>query len=155
MDNRVIIFHLGKERYGVDVELVKGIEKVQKQEVVRIPNSVPYIKGIINLRGLVIPVYNIRSKFSLEDVPTTDATSFLITAVGDVLLAIWVDEVEGIFDIESKQAFPPPIIIKNAETRYIAKIAHLGKGLAIILDANYLLSDEEKQRVADMIEDVK
>lgn len=155
MENRVIIFHLGKERYGIDVELVKGIEKAQTQQVVRIPNSVPYIKGIINLRGLVIPVYNIRSKFSLEDVSTTDATSLLITAVGDVTLAIWVDEVEGIFDLEPEQTFPTPAIVKNAETRYMLKIAHLGKGLAIILDAYHLLSDEEKQRVADMIDDVK
>lgn len=155
METRVIIFHLGKERYGIDVELVQGIEKVQKLDVVRIPNSVPYIKGIINLRGLVIPVYNIRSKFGLEDVSTTDATSLLITTVGEVTLAIWVDEVEGIFDIESEQMFPAPIIIKNAETRYILKIAHMEKGLAIILDAYHLLSDEEKQRVADMMEDVK
>ena len=101
MENRVIIFRLGSERYGIDVELVKGIERAQKQSVVRIPNSVPYIKGIINLRGVVVPVYDIRSKFSLEDIPTTDATSLLITVVGEVILAIWVDEVEGIFEIES------------------------------------------------------
>ena len=155
MENRVILFHLGNERYGINVELVQGIEKAQKQQVVRIPNSVPYIKGIINLRGNVIPVYNIRSKFSLEDIPTTDATSLLITVVGDVILAIWVDEVEGIFDIESEHTFPPPAIIKNAETSYILEIAHMEKGLAIILDAFHLLSEEEKQRVADMIEDVK
>lgn len=155
METRVIIFHLGNERYGINVELVQGIEKAQKLQIVRIPNSVPYIKGIINLRGIVIPVYNIRSKFSLEDVPTTDATSLLITTVGKIMLAIWVDEVEGIFDIESEQTFPAPAIIKSAETRYILEIAHMEKGLAIILDANHLLSEDEKQRVADMIEDVK
>ena len=155
MENRVIIFHLGNERYGINVELVQGIEKAQKLQVVRIPNSVPYIKGIINLRGTVIPVYNIRSKFSLEDVPTTDATSLLITVVGEIILAIWVDEVEGIFDIESEQTFSAPAIIKSVETRYILEIAHMEKGLAIILDAHHLLSEEEKQRVADMIEDVK
>ncbi len=155
MEKRVILFHLGNERYGIDVELVQGIEKAQRQQVVRIPNSVPYIKGIINLRGSVIPVYNIRSKFSLEDIPTTDATSLLITVVGDVMLAIWVDEVEGIFDIESEDTFPPPAIIKNDETSYILEIAHMEKGLAIILDAFHLLSEEEKKRVADMIEDAK
>lgn len=155
MDNRVIIFHLGNERYGIDVELVKGIEKAQKQQIVRIPNSVPYIKGVINLRGLVVPVYSIRSKFSLEDVPVTDATSLLITAVGDITLAVLVDEVEGIFDMEPEQTFPAPAIVRNAETRYILKITHLGRGLAIILDAYHLLSDEERKRVADMIDDVK
>lgn len=152
---RVIIFRLGNERYGIDVELVKGIEKAQLLQVVRIPNSVPYIKGIINLRGLVIPVYNIRSKFSLSDVQTTDATSLLITAVGSVTLAIWVDEVEGIFDIAQDQTYPTPAIVKNAETSYIQRIANTEKGLAILLNAYNLLSEEEKQRVADMIEDVK
>ncbi len=155
MENRVIIFRLGSERYGIDVELVKGIERAQKQSVVRIPNSVPYIKGIINLRGVVVPVYDIRSKFSLEDIPTTDATSLLITVVGEVILAIWVDEVEGIFEIESERTFPTPAIVKSTETRYILKIAHMEKGLAIILDAFHLLSEEEKKRVTDMIEDVK
>jgi len=155
METRVIIFRLGKERYGIDVELVKGIERAQNLPVVRIPNSVPYIKGIINLRGTVIPIYNLRSKFSLPDIQTTDTTSLLITAVGEVSLAIWVDEVEGIFDIAKEDTFAIPAIVKGSETGYIHEFAHLKEGLAIILDAYNLLSDEEKQRVTDMIEDAK
>jgi len=152
---RVIIFRLGKERYGIDVELVKGIERAQQIQVVRIPNSVPYIKGIINLRGMVIPVYNIRSKFNMPDIQSTETTSLLITAVGDVTLAIWVDEVEGIFDIAQEDTFSTPAIVKNLETGYIQNIANMEKGLAIILDTYNLLTDEEKRRVTDMVEDVK
>lgn len=152
---RVIIFRLGNERYGVDVELVKGIEKAQSSQVVRIPNSVPYIKGIINLRGGVIPVYNIRTKFSMMDIESTDTTSLLITAVGNVLLAIWVDEVEGIFDIPEDHTFETPAIVKSENTNYIQKIANVEKGLVILLDAYNLLSDDERQRVITMIEEVK
>lgn len=152
---RVIIFRLGNERYGIDVDLIKGIEKVQGLQVVRIPNSVSYIKGIINLRGSVIPVYNIRNKFSLPDVQATDTSSLIITAAGGVMLAIWVDGVEGIFDIGQDNVYQAPIIVKNADTTYIQSIVHLENGLAIILNAGNLLSEEEKQRVSDMLEDVK
>lgn len=152
---RVIIFRLGKERYGINVDLIKGIEKVQELQVVRIPNSVSYIKGVINLRGSVIPVYNIRNKFDIPDVQTTETSSLIITAAGGVILAIWVDGVEGIFDVGQDNIFSAPVIIKNADTTYIQSIVHLENGLAIILNADNLLSEEEKQRVTDMLEDVK
>lgn len=150
---RVIIFRLGEERYGVDVELVKAIEKAQP--VVRIPNTVPYIKGIMNLRGSVIPVYNIRSRFNMPDVADTDASSFLVTAIGEVTLAIWVDAVEGIFDIPEDHTYKTPVIVKSSDTDYIQNIASTDKGLVIILNTYNLLTDEEKERVTEMVDEVK
>ena len=98
-DRKMVIFKLGNESYGVNIESVQGIEKVLP--IVRIPNSVPDIQGIINLRGNIIPVLSLRNRFGLPEVPDTDRTEFLITKVDETLLALKVDEVDSIYDLET------------------------------------------------------
>lgn len=153
-DRKLVIFKLGEENYGLDIEIVKGIEKLLP--IVRIPNSVPYIQGIINLRGSIIPVLSLRNRFSLPEVPDTDTTEFLITSVGETLLAIKVDEVDSIYDLATANIFDTPPIVRGADTSYMKEVVLMNdKRLIIVLEASELLSAQEKAAVQQMIDQQK
>lgn len=150
----MVIFKLGNESYGVNIEIVQGIEKVLP--IVRIPNSVPDIQGIINLRGNIIPVLSLRNRFGLPEVPDTDRTEFLITKVDETLLALKVDEVDSIYDLETAQIFETPVIVRTPETAYMDQVILLeDKRLTIELNTNELLSKQEKEAVQKMLEEQK
>ncbi|MBO5278120.1 MAG: purine-binding chemotaxis protein CheW [Lachnospiraceae bacterium] len=153
-DRKLVVFKLGEENYGVDIEIVQGIEKLLP--IVRIPNSVPYIQGIINLRGIIIPVLNLRNRFSLPEVPDTDTTEFLITTVGDTMIALKVDAVDSIYDLASAQTFDTPAIVRSQETAYMKEVVLMkDKRLIIVLEANELLSSQEKAAVQKMLDQHK
>lgn len=150
-ERKLVLFKLGDENYGLDIEIVKGIEKLLP--VVRIPNSVPYIEGIINLRGAIIPVLNLRKRFSLPEVADTDATEFLVTSVGDTMLAIKVDAVDSIYDLNAADIYETPVIVQTLETAYMKEVVLMeDKRLVIVLDAEELLSAQEKAAVRKMID---
>ena len=150
----MVIFKLGNESYGVNIESVQGIEKVLP--IVRIPNSVPDIQGIINLRGNIIPVLSLRNRFGLPEVPDTDRTEFLITKVDETLLALKVDEVDSIYDLETAQIFETPAIVRTPETAYMDQVILLeDKRLTIELNTNELLSKQEKEAAQKMLEEQK
>lgn len=151
-DRKVVIFKLGNESYGVNIDTVRGIEKVLP--VVRIPNSVPYIQGIINLRGSIIPVLSLRNRFGLPDVPDTDRTEFLVTTVGSTVLALKVDEMDSIYDLRTAQIFETPLIVRTPETAYMDEVLLLeDRRLVIVLNTNELLSRQEKEAVERMLEE--
>lgn len=141
-DLKPVIFRLNGEKYGVDISLVNGIEKEQK--IVAVPNSPENIKGIINLRGAIVPVYNLAKKFGFADISSEDS-QLIITKIGEILIAIEVEGVEEISDIPSSSISEVPLIIKGGKTAYMKEIAKLGKDLLIILDVAELLSEEEQK----------
>lgn len=153
-DRKVVVFKLGEENYGVDIEIVKGIEKLLP--IVRIPNSVPYIQGIINLRGAIIPVLNLRNRFTLPEVPDTETTEFLVTSVSDTLIALKVDAIDSIYDLSSAQIFDTPAIVRSEQTAYMKEVVLMGdKRLIIVLEADELLSSQEKEAVKKMLDQHK
>lgn len=147
---KLVIFQLGGENYGMDINLVSAIEKVHK--IVPIPNSISFVKGVMKLRGGVIPVCSLRSKFALEEIEDTDSTRFLIVKANDMEIALVVDSVDEIHDIESEDSFKTPDIIKNPKTTYVDKIVTLGERLIVVLNANHLLSEEELKNIENIIE---
>lgn len=148
-DIKPVIFVLNEEVYGIDINSVNAIEQAQK--VIHVPNAPEYIKGIINLRGEVIPVYNLRNKFRMEE-KSVDVTKLIITKVKELLVAVEVDEVKEIHNIDKADIIDaPPIIIGN-NTKYISKIAKLDDSMVIILDVEKLLSEEETLSVKQLAE---
>lgn len=146
-----VVFKVGNEMYGVDINLVQSIER--EIQVVPVPNSMPYIKGIVNLRGEVIPVYSLKKKFGLVDNGVSENTIIIDTK--NVKLALEVDEVVEIGDIEPENIVPMPEIALNAQTQYMPRVAHVDGNLIILLDVTELLSEEEEAVVKQMAEDMK
>ena len=144
-----VVFRLDKELYGLDINRVQGIEK--EQEVVRVPNTAAYIKGIMNLRGDVIPVYSLRKKFGMPEAATDDV-QYVIVDTGDTLLALEVDIVDEIHNVSEQDIHVVPSIVTNVDTRYFDRVLKTEKGLIITINIDKLLSDEELSQIQQMKE---
>ncbi len=142
-----VVFKLENELYGLDIIKVQGIEK--EQQVVHVPNAAAYIKGIMNLRGDVIPVYSLRKKFGMPETTSTDVQYIIVRSNGS-LLALEVDSVDEIHNVESENVHVVPSIVNNVDTRYFNKVLKTEKGLIITIDIDKLLSDEEIEQIEQM-----
>lgn len=147
-----VVFKLGDEYYGVDINSVMGIEK--EMNIVPIPNSVPYVKGIINLRGDVIPVVNLRKKFNMKD-ESVAQSSLIIVKVNDIRVALDVDEVNEINDIDPSDIVEMPSLIKSREVSYFDRVANHGGKLIVLIDINYLLTSAEQEAMQSMTEELQ
>lgn len=148
-DFKPVVFKLENELYGLDINRVQGIEK--EQQVVSVPNTANYIKGIMNLRGDVIPVYSLRKKFGMADTTSTD-TQYIIVRTNGALLALEVDSVDEIHNVESEDIHMVPSIVNSVDTRYFDRVLKTERGLIITIDIDKLLSDEEVQQIEQMRE---
>lgn len=143
MDNtKQVIFKLGNQEFGLGILHVKAIEKYM--DIVPIPNAPNYIDGIINLRGDVIPVYSLRSKFGLPKKTVDDNTKLIVTKSKDVMMAFEVDSVNEIVEIAGNDIHEAPAIIRAESTAYINYVADVDKRLVVLLNLDGILSDAEK-----------
>lgn len=151
---RVVFFYLDKYVYGLDVESTKGIEKML--DFIPVPSSLPHIKGLLNLRGEVIPVYNLRTKLGLPPKSSDSETQLIIGGLkNDIMLALEVDQMREIIEVDEKEITAPPALIQSQNTGYISKVIHLKDTLAILIDLEGMLTEEEKQNIQKFIEDSK
>ncbi len=146
------IFRLGEELYGIDISKVSGVENVDN--IVRIPSAANYIKGIINLRGSVIPVYSLKRKFNIKDDSTTENSQYIITYSSGSVIALEVDGVDEIKNIEKDMIHPVPRIVVNEATKYMQSIINVDKKMILILDVDNLLTENEKQAIDSMVNDL-
>lgn len=139
-----VVFKLNEERYGVDIKHVNGIER--EQTIIRIPNSSSTIKGIINLRGDVIPVIDLKAKFATPGAQKSK-TELIIVNVDTGLLALEVDGVDEIQYIDTDNIVEMPVIAKGQGVEYFEKIAKVNGNLIIMINPHKLLSDAEAEHV--------
>jgi purine-binding chemotaxis protein CheW len=143
------IFMLGDNEYALDIMEVNIIEKVMQIEpVASFPTN---LKGIIRLRGDIIPVYSLRRKFGLGDAEQNEDTRFVITTSNGVLIAYEVDKMSEIALFEEEQLFDTPSIVKGKDTSYIKMVASLNDRLIIILDNDGILSEDELNKIKAVI----
>ncbi len=150
MEFKAVVCNLDEQLFGIDISMVRGIEK--EQQVVAVPNSADYIKGIMNLRGEIIPIYSLRRKFGMEEFQ--GETQFIIVRIGDMPLAIEVDGVGEIFQADETTMFDTPKIVISKNTRYISKVINDNGRLILLIDVNKLLSDDEIIGISSIIESV-
>lgn len=152
MEFKPIIFKVGQQMYGVDISVVQSIEK--EQEVVVVPNTAEAIRGIMNLRGAIVPIYSLRKKFGMP-IDTTISSQYVIVQNGTELLGLEVDIVEEIEVSEEDRLKQVPKLVRNNETKYLDKIIMLKNRLALILNIQELLSELEKQSISSMIDNLE
>lgn len=149
-----VVFKLGDEEYGVDINLVNAIEKYQ--QIVPVPNSVEFIKGIINLRGEVIPVYDLRKKFNMPAFGgSNEARKLIVVKLEDLMVALEVDEVSEIHDFGAEDIVKMPRIVLNNATKFMERVANVNGRLIVLMDINYLLSAQEMADVKKLKEDLE
>ncbi|MFU0826047.1 MAG: Chemotaxis protein CheW [Lachnoclostridium sp.] len=145
-----VIFTLGNEEFGLDIMLVNSIEKYT--DLVPIPNAPSFIRGIINLRGDVIPVYSLRRKFGLGEKEIDDDTKLIITKSNGILMAYEVDAVKEILEIPAENISETPPIVKNIQTSYIQCVANINGRMIILLNHDGILSLSEQESIQDFVE---
>lgn len=144
-----IVFRLGKEIYGINIAYVNAIE--HGQEIVRVPNSSGNIKGIINLRGEVIPVVDLKAKFNTKDTASQDDSELIIVNLENRKIAIEVDGVEKIQNLDEKDIVDMPVIAKGTGVKYFSKVAKVDGKLIIMIEPESLLSETENSIVDTLV----
>lgn len=143
------IFMLGEEEYGMDIMEVNIIEKYMTIEpVAGFPKN---LKGVIKLRGDVIPVYSLRRKFGMEDIEPSDDTRFIITTSNGNTMAYEIDKVSEIVQFDEGQVFDVPPIIQGKATTYMKSVTNIDDCLVIILDHDGILSEEEQDKIKAVV----
>ncbi|WP_181348718.1 chemotaxis protein CheW [Thalassobacillus sp. CUG 92003] len=138
---KVIVFQLQDEEYAVPVEQVGSIERVQN--ITRVPRTEAFVKGVINLRGVVTPIIDLRSRFDLPAAEYTNATRIIIVSIGETNVGLIVDSANDVIDIPESSIEPPPEIVGDLEVEYLQGVAKLEKRLLILLNLHNVLTKEE------------
>lgn len=138
---KVIIFRLKDEEYGVEVNQVKSIERMER--ITRVPNTPPFVKGVINLRGVVIPIIDLRNRFGIELLEYNDSTRIVIVNVDDVEVGLIVDAANDVVDIPVNAIEPPPKVVGGVESKYLRGVAKLSKRLLVLLNLDKVLNPDE------------
>lgn len=149
MEFKPVVFNVGNEEYGVDISIVRGIEKVLS--VVPVPNTNPIIKGIINLRGDIIPICSLRRKFGQPDAVYTEDTKFIIVKTERLLIGLEVDSVGEIQNVEESQIFEMPKVLQTEDTSYYSNIINMNGRLIVMLNINQLMNAEEFDALEETI----
>lgn len=140
---RYLTFTLDKESYGIEIKYVTEI--IGMQEITEIPELPDYIRGIINLRGKIIPVMDIRLRFKKEPREYNDRTCIIVVDIKDFSVGIIVDGVSEVLTIPEQDIVEPPQMNKNYHNRYIKNIGKVGEQVKLLLDCERLLSDDEME----------
>lgn len=138
---KVIVFRLHDEEYGVEVSQVRSIERLEY--ITRVPRTPKFVKGVINLRGIVTPIIALRSRFGLEEIDYTESTRIIIVAVGELEVGLIVDSANDVIDIPTDVIEPPPEVVGGVEAAYLRGVAKLEKRLLILLNLDKVLNNEE------------
>lgn len=149
-ERKVIIFRLGDEDYGVDVQQVDSIERMQP--ITRVANVPPYVKGVINLRGVVTPVIDLRAKFGMESEAYGEETRIVIVHTEDVQVGLIVDAARDVTDLPAGAVEEPPSGLGNVDARYLEGVAKLDDRLLVLLNLDRVLSRDEAREL-ETVED--
>ncbi|MBC2478354.1 chemotaxis protein CheW, partial [Clostridium beijerinckii] len=145
--DKYLIFSIGNECYGIDIKYVTeiiGIEPIT--EVPELPN---YIKGVINLRGKIIPVMDVRLRFKKEPKEYDDRTCIVVVEIGNINIGLIIDRVLEVVNIDESNISPPPKINSNKDNanKYIKGIGKTQNEVRLLIDCHKLLEEDEIEEI--------
>ncbi len=136
-----LIFTLGDEEYGIDILKVQEIRGYD--QVTRIANTPSFIKGVTNLRGVIVPIIDLRVKFAQQGVEYNDNTVVIVLNFEQRVVGIVVDGVSDVLSLTTEQIRPAPEFAVTLATEYLTGLGSLGERMLILVDIEKLLSSEE------------
>ncbi|RKD27568.1 purine-binding chemotaxis protein CheW [Caminicella sporogenes DSM 14501] len=147
-ENQYVIFKLGNEEYGVDIMKVKEISEFK--ESIKVPNAPYFVDGIINLRGEIIPIINLKKRFNIESQGINSDTRIIVINIRNKNVGFVVDEASQVLRIDEKDIESAPDIIVGVDRQYITGVGKIDDKIVILLDLEKILSDEEKEKLEEM-----
>lgn len=139
--NKYLTFAIENESYGIEISHVTEIIGIQSITV--LPELPEFIKGIINLRGKIIPVMDVRLRFKKESLDYNDRTCIVVIDINEISIGLIVDTVSEVLSISEGDVVPPPDLKNGHSSRYVKGIGKVGSDVKLILNCDRLLKDEE------------
>lgn len=150
---KYMTFKSGNEYFGIKIQYVNEI--IQFQSITAIPETEDYIKGLINLRGKVIPVIDVRLRFKQEPFEYNDRTCIIVISVKSTVVGLIIEKIAEVVEIKEENILPPPSIGRSdkAHHKYVYGIGKVGDSVKLLLDPDKLLNDDDLA-VADQANDM-
>lgn len=148
---KYMTFKLGKEEYGLAILKVR--ELIGLMDITRVPGTKPFVRGIINLRGKVIPIIDLRLKFGMPPTEPTDQTVIIVvqitTSQGELTMGVLVDEVLEVLDVDGKAIEPPPNVGSDAfDAQFILGVGKIDKRVVFLLDVDLVISVQDQKALS-------
>ena len=150
-EEKHVVFRLGNESYCMNIDYVCAIE--QQYSVIPLPDAPENVKGMINLRGEIIPMYSLRSRFHMEEGKRTKETQLLIAKSGEIQLAFEVDAVTGIETVSKDQRKEVPVIVRSEATSYISGILDVRGKIVVEISVSNIMTESEWHDIEQLIQD--
>jgi purine-binding chemotaxis protein CheW len=146
-ERQLVVFQLGVELYGVEISRVHEI--IRLQTVTRVPRSPEFVEGVINLRGKVISVINLRRRFGLPTAEHTRASRIVVVDINDQVIGMVVDGVSEVLRVHTSTIEPPSPAVAGIDSEYLQGICKLAERLVILLDLDRVLTREERRALEE------
>ena len=146
---RYLTFTLGKEDYGIEIKYVTEIIGIQP--ITQVPELPDYLKGIINLRGKIIPVMDVRIRFKKEPLNYTDRTCIIVIDINETSIGLIVDTVSEVASIDDQDIMPPPNYKTGFNNKYVKGIGKIGNEVKLLLDCGKILSEDETEILDNLV----
>ena len=138
---QLVTFSIAHEEFGV--EILKVQEIIRTLEITRVPRAPAFVEGVINLRGRVIPIIDLRRRFGIESKPHDKDTRIIVIEINQMVVGFVVDSVSEVLRIPASTVEAPPSIVAGIDSEYISGVGKLKDRLLIMIDLDKLLSPEE------------
>jgi len=145
---QLVTFEVGKEEFAIPILSVHEINRVM--EITRVPQSPAFVEGVINLRGKIIPVVDLRKRFDIEISDRGNDNRIIVVEVGERIIGFTVDRVNEVLRIGSGIIEPPPPMLCGVDSEYVKGVGKLNDRLLILLDLSRLFGDEEVEQLASV-----
>lgn len=145
---QLVTFSIGEEEFGVDILRVQEI--IRTMEITKVPRAQAFVEGVINLRGKVIPIIDLRRRFGLPGKPFDKNTRLIVIEMSGMIVGFVVDAVSQVLRIPASTVEVPPAVVAGVDSEYISGVGKLQDRLLILLDLDKLLSTEDIEALSSM-----
>ena len=145
---QLVTFSIGVEEFGVDILKVQEI--IRTMEITKVPRAQDFVEGVINLRGKVIPIIDLRRRFGLSSKEYDKHTRIIVIEINNMIVGFVVDSVSEVLRIPAGTIEPPPPVVAGLDSDYISGVGKLHDRLLILLDLDKLLSGADLEALAQL-----
>ena len=145
---QLVTFSIGEEEFGVDILKVQEI--IRTMEITKVPRAQEFVEGVINLRGKVIPIIDLRRRFGLSSKEYDKHTRIIVIEISNMIVGFVVDSVSEVLRIPAGTVEPPPAVVAGMDSEYISGVGKLHDRLLILLDLDKLLSNVDIESLSQL-----
>lgn len=139
---QLVTFFVDRHEYAIDIMRIKEI--IQPLPITPVPRAPAFIEGVVELRGAILPVVDLRKRFELAVAPPTRTTKYVVVSVEGRIVALVVDRLGDKLQVAATDVKPPPAMVENQDARYFSGVCHHAGRIIMVLDIDRILSSQEK-----------